>query len=245
MTNGPSVGFPVPCKVAIVVKHNVLPRVKRLVMKSSSPTQCPSRACRDCRWATFQGWSTAPSPRKGDKGQAGIGRRGRGRATGGGRRRGIWGSVGWTAAGALATGWDASPLANRSWSRLTLREQVAVSDGYRRQGLGPKRRVPICLALPTTSALPSEQLVGVSELRAHTIWASSPYSTGRDGALVVRPKKEFRQESLAGLGSRVEAPSGSGAAAGRDPWWARRGGRGKVSGGAVWFGRRRNCSLRG
>ena len=42
MTNRLSVSFPVPCKVVIVVKHNVLPSVKRLVMDLSSPT---SNAC--------------------------------------------------------------------------------------------------------------------------------------------------------------------------------------------------------
>ena len=48
MTNGLSVSFPVPCKVVIVVKHNVLPSVKRLVMELSSPTP-------NTRWANFQG----------------------------------------------------------------------------------------------------------------------------------------------------------------------------------------------
>ena len=37
MTNGLSVSLPVPCKVVIVVKHDVLPSVKRVVMESSSP----------------------------------------------------------------------------------------------------------------------------------------------------------------------------------------------------------------
>ena len=43
MTNGLSVGLPVPCKAVMVVKHSALPSVKRLVVALSSPTPNASR----------------------------------------------------------------------------------------------------------------------------------------------------------------------------------------------------------